>query len=1257
MPSNRPNPSIFRQHLRSQWFLLLGACLTLALVGIGFLYNDRQGVYQREQERLQKQTGVIHDYLYLQLLSVQRTLSSVRAGLAPDWAEHSPGQWANIQHQLTMLVEHVDTVEILHVVDAQGRVRASSLPSLAGQTFPFFAHYQEVLTHGHAQTLHVLAPYPNLLGQRALSLAMAVWDGQGQPAGLVIAGISLEQSQPLLQSMRYTPDVLIAIAHGNGQVFMTLPEQLLQPLTHWQRDAQDNLFTRHLRSGQAHSLQIAPLDDSGQLSMVAQAHIQTPNLHMSHPLVLAVGRNVHELLRPWRERAGHMTLLYLLITASSAALLWWLQRREKVVHDQLLAADAELRLQQTHLDNLAQNVPGMLYQFVLRADGSSFFLYSSEGIRDLCEVTAAEVSQDARLVLSRIHPQDLPRVMHNILESARQLTLWVDEFRVVLPRQGLRWNAGMARPQALDNGDVLWHGYLHDVTAAKEQRQELQRAKEAADSANAAKSVFVANMSHEIRTPMNAVLGMLQLLESTELQAQQADYCSKARGAAQSLLALLNDVLDFSKIEAGRLELEDAPFCLDDLLRNLAVVLATGVGNRPIELLFEVDTDIPRQLCGDALRLQQVLLNLGSNALKFTHDGEVVLSLQRSKKHAANPALNTIGIDFAVRDTGIGIAPERMAVIFDSFTQAESSTTRQYGGSGLGLSICRALVRLMGAELQVSSTPGEGSCFAFSVVFQLPEVALTTIGQPSGTSTEEHPHLPPLRVLVVEDHAPTRRALQRMANGFHWHCTAVAHATDALQHLRQAQAQQQPFDVVCVDGSLPPTHNEELQQFILAHCMPWPSIVLMSTLHQQEQWRMQQHAQRGLALAVQHLIKPITPSALFDAVCLATRGQSIAYPVQLGHSVAAQLQGLRVLLVEDNLLNQQVAQALLQQAGAQVSLASNGAEALALLQAHGDTRWDVVLMDIQMPIMDGYEATLHMRRSYRPNLPILAMTANASADDKKACLQAGMDGHIAKPIDNRQLLAALLPYCPAPSAQASNAPTTPVAVVPSLPAPSAGALHKHLPLQQAVERLGGNHALYARLLRDFVRTQSSCAQQARQALHAQDWPLAERLLHTFKGLAATLGLPALGAQAEAALQPLRQRHQRLHDPDAASTGLAPTWQALDALEQLWQPAVDPLLTASAAWLLAERSAATAAVQPSAPDSAAPSPTTTAAVTLAQLQALHAALQAHNMQALTLIQPLAKQSNTLAGPLCQAIEALDFDHAAHLCHLWIKSLST
>ena len=545
----------------------------------------------------------------------------------------------------------------------------------------------------------------------------------------------------------------------------------------------------------------------------------------------------------------------------------------------------------------------------------------------------------------------------------------------------------------------------------------------------------------------------------------------------------------------------------------------------------------------------------------------------------------------------------------------------------------------MGGELQVQSTLHQGSHFVFRLRMACLSEPQATIGQPNGG--EQHPELGTLRVLIVEDHAPTRNVLLHMAQNFRWHCMAVADSTQAIQQLTLAQKQQQPFDVVCVDSALPSPHNEELEQFMLAHCIPWPSIVLMSTLYHQEQNRLQQPSTWSSMLAVQHLIKPITPSALFDAVALATGGQSIHYPHLLGGTGQAHLRGLRVLLVEDNPLNQQVAQGLLQQAGAQVSLAHNGLEAVTLLQAH-QSNWDVVLMDIQMPVMDGYEATRRIRAmALAPQPPIIAMTANASSDDKQACLQAGMNDHLAKPIDARQLLEALQPYAPLAAPQQEDA----------APLPEPAALGSHCnndhphaldagSLNAAVQRLGGNQALYARLLREFVQAQHACPQQIRQALQAQDIAQAERLLHTFKGLAATVGAMPLSALAQSALETLRQERTN-RSPAQVAAALAPV---LLSLEQLWPATMEPLLYASATW------------------ANAPTPTepTTAAApqdVLESLRALQAMLHTHNMQALTLLGPLAVQPHALAQPLCCAVEALDFEQAVHLSQLWIDSLCT
>ena len=792
-----------------------------------------------------------------------------------------------------------------------------------------------------------------------------------------------------------------------------------------------------------------------------------------------------------------------------------------------------------------------------------------------------------------------------------------------------------------------------DALAEAAQAALAQRTREA-EAASQAKSEFVANMSHEIRTPMNAVLGLLQLLQLSGLNARQQDYVHKAEGAARSLLAILNDILDFSKVESGKLVLDDAPFRLDELMRNLSVVLSSALQHKEVEVLFQLDPAVPRVLHGDGLRLQQVLLNLAGNAIKFTERGEVVVALQLLQ---AGP--ERVRVEFAVRDTGIGIAADRLEAIFEGFTQAEASTTRRFGGTGLGLAISRRLVHLMGGELTVTSTPGQGSRFAFTL----------ELGCDAHTRVQEGASLAPpgprpqgLRVLIADDNATARQVLSAMVESFGWQVQTASNGAQALELLATATEQGTPFDILCVDWVMPGMDGwETIKQLRARQGATTLPVILMITAH-------------GRAMALQHLdeqesgpqarpvldgflVKPVTPSMLFDAVAQATQGASVVQECSaepLPHTLA----GMRLLVVEDNPLNQQVARELLSHAGAEVEVAQDGVHALACVR-NAPQPYDAILMDIQMPRMDGYTATRVLRQEMGVTTPIIAMTANALPADRAACLAAGMSDHIGKPIDARQLVALLLRYCPreagAPEATEVHGANE------RLPLPSVPA---GFDVDAALARLGGNHPLFARLARQWQHEGAAMVAAARAALQQGDYLGAARAMHTFKGVAATLGATALAqqaAQAEVACQAVAVAGATTGSADAIALqavdavagariqaaevlgGLA------DALDPL--PPEGPQAAGSSADLADSKAHGTAL------------PALDVAQLLGQMAALDALLAQQNMRALevfaTLQQELGQCQDAMLVEQLHALQAalqqLDFVAAravvAHLQHTY------
>jgi len=679
-------------------------------------------------------------------------------------------------------------------------------------------------------------------------------------------------------------------------------------------------------------------------------------------------------------------------------------------------------------------------------------------------------------------------------------------------------------------------GFRIDIT-------ELKNATEAAEQASRSKSQFLANMSHEIRTPMNAILGMLRLMQGTELTNRQLDYVSKTEGAAKSLLGLLNDILDFSKVEAGKMTLDPQPFRLDQLLRDLSVIYSANVGTKPVEVLFDIDPMVPKTLVGDAMRLQQVLINLGGNAIKFTQRGEVVLKIEVLERQGYE-----VLVRFAIRDSGIGIAPEHQARIFDGFSQAEASTTRRFGGTGLGLSISKRLIDLMGGQLQLDSVLGQGSNFHFTL--RLPSVDLTSqelLAQAqSGAS--------PLTALVVDDNPTARDVVAAMAESLGWHVDLAGSGAEAVA-LCEAKLRDGafPYQAVFIDWQMPGMDGWQTSQRIrdLSRGASAP-IVVMVTAHGREM--LAQRSEREQQLLDAFLVKPVTASMLLDAVAGSKAGHA-SPALRRGaqpDATTRRLAGMRLLVVEDNLINQQVAQELLSAEGAQVELAANGqlgVEAVAKAQP----AFDAVLMDIQMPVMDGYAATREIRHTLGlGELPIIAMTANAMPADRVTCLDADMNEHVGKPFDLNALVAVLQRL----TGRRSAAPEADAGPLPEF---------DQVDVAGALQRLGGNKALYLRTLKSFLQDSAALPQQLAEHLQAKRFDDAARLLHTLKGLAATIGatpLSQVAARMESVAKTSPDSLSPAEAPAQIESSLGTTGEALRAILVQLTPSVTQAATAA-----------------------------------------------------------------------------------------------
>lgn len=653
-------------------------------------------------------------------------------------------------------------------------------------------------------------------------------------------------------------------------------------------------------------------------------------------------------------------------------------------------AEQGLRASEDRFRRLAEHAPDIIFRYrVLPAPGPE---YISPAVTEVLGYTPEEFFTHAGLELRIIHADDRHLFDPEMLarrERRAEVMRWVHKDGRLI------WMEARSVPIFDETGQlVAIEGIARDITLKKQAEDALQQAKEAAEAASRAKSQFLANISHEIRTPLHAVLGMGQLMAATALAPEQQEYVQAIRGSGATLLALLNDILDFSKIEAGRLDLEFLPFDLRDCAAGAIKALAPRAAEKGLELVFDFRPDVPEAVVGDTVRLRQVLLNLLGNAVKFTDTGQVVLGVERASAAGETPTLH-----FWVGDTGIGIPADKQTLIFEPFTQADGSTTRRYGGTGLGLTIVRRLVELMGGRMWLDSTEGAGSTFHFTARFGTAQLPLSAGTPPAATKLMELP------VLIVDDNATSRRVLEETVASWKMRPTSTSTGLEALAALENARAAGHPFALVLLDVYMPGMDGFGVAEGMRADPRLARTPILMLTAAGKPE-----ETARCLSLGVAaYMVKPVQPSDLLSAIVRALGSTPIDLSRQPSDLVAQPpaRSALRILLAEDNLVNQRLAVRLLQKRGHQVVVAATGREVLDLLNWH---TVDLVLMDVQMPEMNGLETTARIREREGKtggHLPIIALTAHAIQGDRERCLAAGMDGYVAKPIQHEELFRTI----------------------------------------------------------------------------------------------------------------------------------------------------------------------------------------------------------------------------------------------------------
>ena len=785
-----------------------------------------------------------------------------------------------------------------------------------------------------------------------------------------------------------------------------------------------------------------------------------------------------------QQRQSRWTLLIAVVLLISAVIIALI--RLKFTQDRLLKTNSTLAAYKKAMDEHA---------IVSITDPRGRIEYVNEKFIDVSGFTEPElIGSTHKIVNSGVHPKGF---FKTLWDQVLRGETWHREVCNRRKDGGLYWVNATVVPILNDDGQVeSIISVRTDITAIKKTERALTAEKERAEVANKAKSDFLANMSHEIRTPMNAVIGMSHLARQSTQDEQVIGYIDKIQYSAQNLLSIINDILDFSKIEAGRLDVEQIPFRLDNVINHLADIASVKANEKNLPLLFDIDDRIPQGLLGDPLRLGQVLLNIVNNAIKFTEKGEVVVSGQLLEEGG-----DFIQVRFSVRDSGIGLSNEQIGRLFQSFSQADTSTTRQYGGTGLGLAISKQLVELMQGEIGVHSVEGEGSEFFFTIRFK----------RHQEESVAEQIDLSSIRVLAVDDDATSLNSVRELLESQGVAIETEPDAPAGLNRLVNASAMgEEPYTALLVDWQMPIMDGFEVAKAVRNNsALPWQPAILMLTAHGGED--LQRRINHNLIDGV--LLKPVTGSHLLNAIQQAVvkrsrthQGPTIRTLFREGDEINALL-GARLLIAEDNLINQEVISGLLESYGLDITIVNNGREAVNALQQN---EFDLVFMDIQMPELDGLQATeqiLQMRLPKTP--PIIAMTAHAQSEDVQHCLSVGMQDHIAKPIDPEKLKEKLIRWIEPRviSGYSSDAlkDTDGIEIPCYLPGVN---------INKAMHSLGGNSKLLMKLMAQFCNDYQQGVEPALELMATGDWDTLKRWLHTLKGTSATLGMEDVAQRVE-----------------------------------------------------------------------------------------------------------------------------------------------